>query len=151
MKSLLALIPILLLGMASLTMTAPDDEDDVKAAVLELLAAMNAADVEAVAKTKHSDFSVFLYDGTSLAEGFDKNTARAAMEAGLKFDWEIRRLDVKVYGNTAVVTGYNVGTVTLPDGTSLDGPRRFTEVWTKEEGQWMQVHRHASAMTGSID
>ena len=151
MKTLLAIITILLLGMASLTITAPDDEDDVRAAVLELLAAQNAGDVDAWAEKVHPEFSIFFYDGDLLSEGFDKNALKAVLDAGLKFDWEIRHLGVKVYGNTAVVTGYNAGTLTLPDGTSQQGARRFTEVWNKQGGQWMQVHRHASPMAGSND
>ena len=135
---------VFVFGMVLTTVAEADDAADVKAAVLEFLAAMNAGDANAWGQKVHSGFSIFYYDGELLSEGFDRDGLKAAIAAGLKFNWEIRHLGVKVYGNAAVVTGYNVGTLTLPDGTSQEGSRRFSEVWIKTGSQWKQVHRHAS-------
>ena len=41
---------------------------------------------------------------------------QANFDAGLKWSVELQDLKVDVYGDAAVVTGYLVGTVTLPDG-----------------------------------
>lgn len=147
MKRLIAILMVLVGGMVLTTIASADDVAD---AVLELLAAMNAGDVHAWTQKTHPERSIFFYGGELLSEGFDKNSLKAALDAGLKFDCVIRHLGVKVYGNAAVVTGYNVGTLTLPDGTSQQGSRRFSEVWIKTGGQWKQVHRHASRVLPAL-
>jgi ketosteroid isomerase-like protein len=45
-------------------------------------------------------------------------------------------MEVKVYGTTAIVTGYLVGTATSPDGTATQVRSQRTEVLIKQGGQW---------------
>ena len=61
-------------------------------------------------------------------------------------DLQLRHLNVKVYGNVAVVTGYVVGTETSPDGTTEEVANRRTAVLVKQGGQWKEAHIHISPL-----
>lgn len=53
---------------------------------------------------------------------------------------------VRVYGNTAVVTGKS--TLKRTDrGTEINGQVYFTRVWVKQMGGWRLVANHASSVT----
>ncbi|MDA2924917.1 nuclear transport factor 2 family protein [Acidobacteria bacterium AH-259-L09] len=145
MKRLTAMLMVSIGGVVLTTVALADDVDDVKAAALDLIAAYNTADVGAIAKYTHPDYSSFRGTGL-LVEAFNKEGLQAAFEAGLKFNRRVRHLQVKVYGNVAVATRYVVGTITLTDRTILSGPWRSSSVWVKQGGQWKRVHAHSSAL-----
>ncbi len=146
MKQVIVVLMVLVGGLALSTAAIADDADDVRAAVLKLNEAGNSGDVDAIAQYLHQERSLFSLAGRLLInfEGFNKDARKAAYEAGLKVNRSWRHLDVKVYGNAAVVTGYHVGRTTRPDGSYIQGARRVSEFWTKQNGQWKLVHRHAS-------
>ena len=146
MKRLISILIIFVGGTALTTVATADDADDVKAAHIASLAALNAGDVDAYAQYRVPQQSGFYPDG-GLLEEFDRNGLKAALEAGLKFNLQHKHLDVKVYDNAAVTTGYETGTVTYPDGTTLKGPRRYSAVWINQAGQWKLVHLHISMIT----
>jgi hypothetical protein len=75
----------------------------------------------------------------------NKKLIQARYDSGWKLNLVIRHLDVKVYGNAAVVTAYVDGPVTY-GGTTLRGTRRETQVWIKQSGQWKRVHLHQSQL-----
>lgn len=52
-------------------------------------------------------------------------------------------LRIRVYGNTAVVTGLNT-TIGFRDGKEWKMNLRFTNVWLKREGRWQRVAFHDS-------
>ena len=147
MKRLIAILMLLSGGMVLTNVAAADDAADVKAAWLDLNAAFNAGDVDTIAQYIHPDASIFVSRGRLLREGFNKDRFKALIDDGLKFDRWVRHLSVKVYGNTAVVTGYHKGFITGTSGTISRGATRFSEVWIKQKGKWMSVHRHASFLT----
>ncbi|MDA2935042.1 nuclear transport factor 2 family protein [Acidobacteria bacterium AH-259-D05] len=115
-----------------------DDVDDVKAAVQRYIAALNAGDANAYIQTRMPEYSAF--SGGGLLERYhsleeQKNRFQGLIDSGVKFNLQIRHLEVKVYGDTAIVTGYTVAT---------DNIDQRTEVWIKQGGQWKQAHRHTS-------
>ena len=138
--------------MAVSILTTPaiaGDADDVKSAVLKMNAAWNAGDIETISE-HNADGSLFNFTGLLLVNTeFDKERTKSQFEEGLKYDRTWKHLEVTVYGNSAVVTGYHVGRATLPDGTYRDGTRRVSEFWTKMGGKWKLVHRHASQLEPS--
>ncbi len=141
------LIVILMIGSLVLTTVATaDDADDVKAAQLALIAALNEGDVEIIAQYLLSEHSRFPAEGL-LVEGFTKEDLKAAFDAGLKLAITARHLDVKIYGNTAIATGYIEGSITLPGGIFEEIRQRFTEVWIKQGDNWKRVHIHSSPLT----
>jgi len=128
------------------TVATADDADDVKAAQLALIAALNEGDVEIIAQYLLSEHSRFPAEGL-LVEGFTKEDLKAAFNAGLKLAITARHLDVKIYGNTAIATGYIEGSITLPGGIFEEIRQRFTEVWIKQGDNWKRVHIHSSPLT----
>ena len=69
---------------------------------------------------------------------------QASVAAGFKRNYQLRNLEVKVYGNTAVVTGYLVGSMTVPNGDVNRWTDLRTGVWVKQGGTWKEVHMHQS-------
>ena len=109
MKRLIDLL-IVLVGCLVLTaVAAADDAADIKAAQRAQFAAYNASDTDAVAQYVLQEQSRFVGDGSLLTVGFNRNGLKAAFGAGVKFNRQFRHLDVKVYGNAAVVTGTGRG------------------------------------------
>jgi ketosteroid isomerase-like protein len=124
-----------------------DDADDVKAAQLAVITALNEGDVEAYGKHLLPETTGFFAGGGLLSAPWQGKKLQAEFDAGLKFDMELRHIDVKVYDNTAILTGYETGVIILSDGTTLKGPRRITTVWIKQAGQWKEAHIHLSFIT----
>ncbi|MEE9238110.1 MAG: nuclear transport factor 2 family protein [Thermodesulfobacteriota bacterium] len=124
------------------------DVEDIRKATLEHFVTFNAGNVAAHIEhhlqghTGYSPDGGLLEVNESLEE--EKMSLQADFDAGLKFDLQIQHLDVKVYGNAAVVTGYLVGTVTNTDGTTSQVRDRRTAVLIKKGKKWKEVHTHIS-------
>jgi len=58
---------------------------------------------------------------------------------------ELSDLDVRMYGNTAVVTG-QVNQKSTNDGADTSGQNRFTSVYVKQNGRWISVANQATAI-----
>jgi ketosteroid isomerase-like protein len=144
-----ALTTLLVVGMFLTTVAMADDVDDVKAATLEHFAAVNSGDADEYIKYYLPEFSVFSGGGllsrrTSLVE--NKKSFQDSVNAGFKRNLQLRNLEVRIYGNTAVTTSYMVGTVTQPDGTTSRAASQRTGVLVKQAGQWKEVHNHRSPL-----
>ncbi len=142
-----ALTTLLVIGMFLTTVAMADDVDDVKAAVERYVAALNAGDANAYVQSRMPEYSVFA--GGGLIEKFhsleeQRNGFQGLVDSGVRLSRQIRHLDVKVYGNAAVVTCYVLGTTTGPDGTIEQVRNQRTGVWIKQGGQWREAHRHNS-------
>ena len=62
----------------------------------------------------------------------------------IKFDSrELSDLDVRVYGNTAVITG-QVNQKSTNNGADTSGQNRFTRVYVKQNGRWISVANQAT-------
>ncbi len=116
-----ALTTLLVVGMFLTTGAMADDVDDVKAAMEGYFAALNAGDWNALSRYRMPEQSMFsrggqlLNSATSLAE---QRNSFLPVTAGVKFNFQLRHMEVKVCGNTAIVTGYLLGTSTSPNGTT---------------------------------
>ena len=144
-----ALTTLLVVGMFLTTGAMADDRDDVKAEVQSIHAALNAGNASAVVQHYLPERTAFL--GGVLLRRFDsleeqRADLQARFESGVKYNRQVRHLEVRVYGNTAVATGYVVGTVTQPDGTTNQVNAKNTSVSIKQGGQWKQVHVHSSPL-----
>jgi ketosteroid isomerase-like protein len=74
---------------------------------------------------------------------------QAVFDAGIGLDNYLRHVQVRIYGDAAVVTGYITGTTTYPDGVVLQTMNRRTAVLIKQGGEWKEVHSHASPVVGA--
>ncbi len=137
-------------AMFLVTAALADDADDVKEQVLDFFAAANAGDTEAVYQhhmPEHSSFGRvdgLLSRTTSLEE--QKRAFQASVDAGVKRNYQLKHLEVRVYGDTAVVTFYLTGPRTEPDGTTLHMNHRRTGVWIRQGRLWKEVHSHQSPL-----
>ena len=143
-----ALTTLLVVGMFLTTAALADDVDDVKAAVLSYFAAISAGDANSQTRyhmPEHTSFGPgggLLVSQHSLEE--QRNSFQADRDAGQRLNLQVRHLDVKVYGNAAIVTSYVVGTITTPDGTTIQSRDQRSGMWIKQGGQWREAHRHNS-------
>jgi ketosteroid isomerase-like protein len=148
MKRFISLTMIFVCGVILSNVAWAGDVEDIKKATLEHFATLNAGNVAAHIEHHLQGHTTFGGDGgllwgdDSLEE--EKNILQADFDAGLKLNLRVRHLDVKVYGNTAVVTGYAVGTSTAPNGKTEQVMIRRTAVLIKQGNKWKEVHLHSS-------
>ncbi len=74
---------------------------------------------------------------------------QAEFDAGTVLNLYLRHLQVRIYGDAAVVTGYIVGTTTNVEGSVVQTMNRRTEVLIRQGGEWKEVHSHASPVVGA--
>lgn len=120
------------------------DANQVTAAANGVIDALNQGNADSYADYLHDEFTWFLPQNTGLQSHFDPAEMKANFTAGLRFDIHLEDLQTRFYGNTAVVTGYELGTATFPDGEMASGRRKYSSVWVWEKGEWKEVHLHIS-------
>jgi len=144
-----ALTTLFVVGMFVTTVAMADDVDDVKAAIRGHFAAVNSGDVAAYTPYYSNQGSAF--SGGELLERLSveqrKNNFQAGVDSGLRRNLQMRNLEVQIYGNVAIATGYLLGSTTNPDGTTQRTSQQRTGVLIKQGGQWKEVHRHNSPLT----
>jgi ketosteroid isomerase-like protein len=136
------LVFCLMSSLASASVRA--QEADVRAAVEATLAALIARDVPAFANFYHEDTRGFFVDRSNMIEGFSSLAVRAAFITGLRLDVVMSDLNVKVYGDAAVVGALFRGSVTLPGGAIASGTWRYSETRVLDDGTWKVVQYHLS-------
>ncbi len=148
MKKLNLLIILGLVFTASTTALA-DDVADIKATMEKHFVTINAGDSAGHIAHHKAGNSSFGADGGALAvnDSLDEETAdlQATFDDGTKFDFKLEDVEVAVYGDTAVVTSLQTGTVTTPDGKTAKVKNRRTAVVIRDGSDWKEVHSHISA------
>ncbi len=145
-----ALTTLWVVGMFVTTFAMADDVDDVKTAVRGYFAAISAEDTSDIIQYQMPGKSVFAGGGLLEKSGSleeQKKDFQSAIDAGQRLNLQVRHLEVEVHGNAAIVTGYVIGTITTPDGTTIQSRDQRTGVWIKQAGQWRETHRHNSPLT----
>jgi uncharacterized protein (TIGR02246 family) len=141
-----ALTTLFVVGIFLMPAVLADDVDDVKAEMERYLAALNAGDANAYIQHFMPETSAMVGTGLISRSHSLEEQKNAFVASGLKRNLQFRHLEVKVYGNTAVVTGYVVGSVITPDGTTSQSRGLRTGVMIKQGGQWKEVHQHRSPL-----
>lgn len=123
----------------------PRAEGEVRDAVADLLAGFNSGNVEQLERRLAPQRNGFQGAGGPLRDIVDLDELRAAFKSGIRLKFEMRDLEVAVYGETALTTGLFGGTVGRPNGASnTDGPWRASFIWNRQDGVWRLVHTHLS-------
>ncbi len=147
MKKLNLMIILGLILTASASAMA-DDVADIKSAMEKHFVTFKAGDAAGHIAHHMPGHSSFGPEGGVLAvnDSLEEETAelQAEFDEGYKFDFELVGLDVAVYGDTAVVTSLQTGTVTVPDGTTEKVKNRRTVVVVRDGSEWKEVHSHIS-------
>ncbi|MGH7493561.1 MAG: nuclear transport factor 2 family protein [bacterium] len=124
-------------------------EQEVGAAVAQFANAFAKADTAVLRSLLTDDYVHTNANGGVLDKtrwlAFAK-TRRADLDSGkVRIDtYRNDELRIRIYGNTAVVTGLNT-TIGFRDGKEWKMRLRFTNVWVKRDGCWQRVAFHDSA------
>ena len=153
MKRFSNVILVLVVSLFLANVSIAGDVEDIKKATMEHFATQNAGDAKAH-MAHHMPYHTQFGGGGNLLNVVQTREEQvkglqATFDDGTKFNLEIRHLDVDVYGKAAVVTGYVVGNVTNPDGTTQQSMARRTAVLIKEGSAWKEVHVHISPVTAA--
>ena len=149
MKRLITIVMVL----GSMILASPalaDDVDDIKASVLAYYTALNTGDVNAwvqlhlPGRTSFGPNGGLLVPATSLEE--QRKNYQIQVNTGRQYNFQVRHLDVQLYGNAAVTTNYSVGSFTPPNGTPQVGSARVSRMWIKQGNQWKIAHVHVSPL-----
>lgn len=154
MRRLVSFLALSLAALLAAPEAAAQDISDLRAAVEEHYAAIAAGDMVAVAGHHAEHFTGFLFDNGLLWEYTSRDAQQAAFQAaadaGLKFEVQIRQFDGRIIGNTGLAYFYLVGTLNQPDGPTLQGTWRVTEVWVREGNRWREAHHHDSPLQTGV-
>ena len=126
-----ALTTLLVIGMFPTTIAMADDSDDVKAAFLNLFTTLRAQDSQSMGQYYMPDYTDFGRGGGLLiktATPEEKAKARQALFDTVNITLQPRNVEVQVYGNTAVVTAYLIGSITPPNNETIRVNDRRTGV-----------------------
>jgi ketosteroid isomerase-like protein len=130
------LLAILLLPVLALTAVAATPEDEVRAADARRIAAMVDGDVAALGSLLADDLTYTHSSG----QVENEEQFLAAISSG-KLDYESivpSDVQVRIYGNTAVMTGRADIKVKVQGNPAAFGSR-FTSVWVKGDAGWRMV------------
>ncbi len=132
---------------------------EVRAAFLDYVDAENGADVDRIAEhyfpgtvssfgPRGGHLSVSDLDGSKEEL---KNSIASQIAAGREISLFTRDLKIHVYGSSAVVTGYWVGSI-KPAAERLPGfgPWRFSSIWVRDGSAWREAHRHTSLLEAQL-
>ena len=153
MKRLVAVLG----GVLAITAVAPaamaqSAEEEIIAAQIAHFETLRAGDAQAHMAQHAPNVTSFdavgglLVEAQSLEE--QVRDMQAVFDAGALNSY-LRHVQVRIYGDAAVVTGYITGTATNPDGSVVPVMDRRTAVLIRQGGEWKEVHSHASPVVGA--
>ena len=130
----------MVVGIFLTTVAMADDVDDVKAVVREHFATLNAGNQDAHLQQHHmAQYNRFTTGG--LRWHFD-----SIEEQQQEYNLSLRDVEVTVYGNSAVLSCYIVGSIGLATGNRELRRDRYSATLIKQSGQWKAVHAHTSPL-----
>ncbi len=145
----LNLMIILGLILAAPTSAIADDVADIKSIMEKHFVTYAASDAAGHIAHHMARNSSFGPEGGALAVNDSSEEEitelQASFDEGYKFDFQLVDLDVAMYGDVAVVTSLQTGTVTTPDGKTENVNNRRTAIVVRDGSDWKEVHSHVSA------
>ena len=151
MRRLLTLAIALLLAapVAGAQSTATRDAEEVKATLVKMWDAIEAGDVDRYATYVHSQFTSFGENDTFLNEGkaYEVRNYRDYLARAKNVHTVMHQAEVTVKGNVAWITYYWTDEgVTNADGKRFTSRGKSTRIFVKEEGKWLCIHGHYTAV-----
>ena len=133
-------------GQTNPPATLPGGAQEIAALEQTWADAVKRRDAEAIDRIQSPDY-VFTGPGGRV---WNKTEALATIKAGdLEIDsFELSDLNVRVYGDAAVVT-FRVAWQGRFRGQDISGPQRMTDVFVKRDGRWQCVASQATRIQGS--
>jgi len=132
----------LVLGLGAGTLQA-QAEDSVRAVEMSRRDALLAADTVALSKMIAPDFIEISRLGTvrTRADNIRDIASGALHLTSIKYD----SLNVRIYGDVAVLTGIADNTGTMR-GFPFAGKIRYTRIFVRRDGRWQAVEMHQTMM-----
>ncbi len=160
MRRPISRVTIFFVGVLLTGVAWAGDVEDVRAEYIKHITRSRTGEIDAFVDQHMVGHTAF-GPGSGLLQRFDSPEAEKRSRGGRSGSGDgepifvnvasvLRHLDVQVYGDAAVVTGYLQGNISMPDGTSRPGTRRVTAVWIKQGDQWKEVHDHMSPLLYSL-
>jgi ketosteroid isomerase-like protein len=117
------------------------DERELKQLINDLCEAVVKADIAVLERVLHEDYVHHRPRGTveDRSQYLENRKARRVDFESLVAD----EIKVRVYGDTALVTGRSIAKGRDQHGT-MDEHRRWTRVLVRQDGRWQFVHFHAT-------
>ena len=147
-KRLIVIGTTLLAGLLLSTGVRAGDVEDIIALEKGHYLAHNNGDVDTWVQYHLPERDGYSPGGGLLSEGTaseeERKSLKAQFDAGMKYNHRLIQVDVKVFGDIAITTGYVVGSSTSPNGTTNQVMMRRTGVVIKRDGQWKELHNHLS-------
>jgi ketosteroid isomerase-like protein len=130
------------------TRSAAAQENEVRAAMIESLAAWSASDFQKLGSFYATQTRGFMLDGGMLISGYNAAALEAAVAVGFGFNMEPHDIDILLVTETVAVSVAIVeGSITMPGGAPQEGTWRYSETRKKEDGVWKVVQYHFSPLT----
>lgn len=149
MKRILVTTLALSLGLALSGLAQSNDEETLRAEVGRIWEALETGDSDYFRDHYVSEVSRFHLQGR-LDIGWDEEKAdgtREFFESGWRIKTDHYELDdVRIYGDIAITAGTAEGAQVHGEGGEDRIRWRFTYVWAKRDGRWVELHHHVSAL-----
>ena len=107
----------------------------------EMNQAIEKGDVNTLGRIFADDFTVTNPSGKIITRAQDLAEIRSGENNLVALDHD--DIHLRVYGNTVLLSGRSRSTLQYK-GKVSKGPRRFTNVYVKEDGQWRIVDHHVT-------
>ena len=139
----LATIAVSCLAVASPKKVGGRAQEEIKKVEQERNQAVLRSDTAALDRMTSNDYTIINQQGELRTKA---QILDGVKSGAIKFDSrELSDLNVRVYGNTAVVTG-RVTQKATENGKDTSGENRFTRVYVKEKGRWVSVALQITAV-----
>jgi ketosteroid isomerase-like protein len=139
-----AAVAALSLALALTLVARADEAATVRAAVDELYGALATGNADALtALLPHAGFTEFSPPERVL-KVLDVAYFRRVLASGVRIDLHVAQPQIHVQDDSAIVTGYRIGSVTLADGKRVDFHDCMTMAWTRDRATWKLRHVHIS-------
>jgi ketosteroid isomerase-like protein len=120
---------------------SPADEQAVRAALQEFNEAARAGNRATLERLLHPDL-VYVHSNARVEDRAE--ALKALLESKPNFVLG-DKVDVKIYGNTAVLHGQMVANL-MQDGAPAKIPMDFIQVWVRNGKNWQMVARHTARL-----
>lgn len=127
--------------------SSSNDAEEIKATLVAMWDAIEKGDLERYASYVHPDFTSFGENDVYLASGKDLDVRNYGdfLKRAESVRTEMHQPEVKVKGEVAWITYYWTDSGLL-DGKRFSSRGKSTRIFVKEEGKWLCIHGHYTAI-----
>ncbi len=119
------------------------DETAIRAVLHQWIDALKKGDMVALQQILPADYRITLSDGRILNR--EENLEPIAKKQFTFSSAGVDSVDVRVFGDAAVVTGVGIFTVLMGE-KSMDVRERFTDTYVRRKGKWQPVASHSTPL-----